>query len=279
MKTAPAPDVDRLIIGGKVRQRRRNLARVGVAAVAVLVAGGVYGVTRSDHGTAVGPAVKPPPTNASHTYLNNPGTTIQPGTYRMLLGKNDVGAAVHANITFDNTAWQSAGANDPLLLKANSNGGVAVYKPLGLAAGTGCGSDNKLNTNLGDTPQSLAQQLAQLPQSTVLQAPTPVQAFGRDAVHLRLRINNNCGSWLVPRRRDDPRRSRHHLRTRQSGRHRLLARGRGRAGRDRDVARGPLAKRAGGPDRQDPGLDHLVDHRVGQTNRTIHGPIQTRSTA
>ena len=195
MKTAPTPDVDRLIIGGKVRQRRRNLARVGVAAaVAVLVAGGVYGVTRSDHGTAVGPAGKPPPTNASHTYPNNPGTTIQPGTYRMLLGKNDAGAAVHANITFDNTAWQSGGANDPLLLKANSNGGVAVYSPLGLAAGTGCVSDDKLNTNLGDTPQSLAQQLAGLPQSTVLQAPTPVQAFGRDAVHLRLRINNNCGA-------------------------------------------------------------------------------------
>ena len=74
MRTAPAPDVDRLIIGGKVRQRRRNLARVGVAAaVAVLVAGGVYGVTKIDHGTAVGPAGKPPQTNASHTYPNNPG--------------------------------------------------------------------------------------------------------------------------------------------------------------------------------------------------------------
>ena len=140
MRNAPAPDVDRLIIGGKVRQRRRNRTRLGIAAAAaVLVAGGAYGVTKVDHGTAVEPAGKPPQTNASHTYPNN-GTTIQPGTYRMLLGKNDVGASVHANITFDNTAWQSGGANDPLLLKANSNGGVAVYKPLGLAAGTGCGS-------------------------------------------------------------------------------------------------------------------------------------------
>ena len=193
MKTAPAPDVDRLIIGGKARQRRRNRTRLGVAAaVAVLVAGGAYGVTKNDHGTAVGPAGKPPQTNASHTYSNTPGTTIQPGSYRMILGENDAGAAVNSTITFDNTAWQSAGANDPLLLKANSNGGVAVYSPLGLAAGTGCRSDNKLNTNLGDTPQSLAQQLAQLPQSTVLQSPTPVQAFGSDAIHLRLRIDNNC---------------------------------------------------------------------------------------
>ena len=189
MRTAPAPDVDRLIIGGKVRQRRRNRTRLGVAAaVAVLVAGGAYGVTKIDHGTAVEPAGKPPQTTTSLTF-GNTGTTIPPGTYRILVGEND--AAVYANITFDSKAWRSY--NDPVLLKANSNGGVAVYSPLGLSAGTGCVSDNKLNTNLGDTPQSLAQQLAQLPQSTVLQSPTPVQAFGRDAVHLRLRINNNCG--------------------------------------------------------------------------------------
>jgi len=196
MLTAPAPDVDRLIIGGKVRQRRRTWARVGVAAaVALLVAGGAYGLTRvGSGGTAVGPAGSPSPTSTPQTYRDT-GTTIQPGTYRMLVDENDAGAALYANITFDNTAWQSAGANDPVLLKANSNGGVAVYSPLGLAAGTGCRSDNKLNTNLGDTPQSLAQQLAQLPQSTVLQSPTPVQAFGRDAVHLRLRINDNCSDW------------------------------------------------------------------------------------
>jgi hypothetical protein len=58
MQTAPAPDVDRLIMDGKVRQRRRTVARVGVAAaLAVLVAGGAYGVTKIDHGTAdPGPA-------------------------------------------------------------------------------------------------------------------------------------------------------------------------------------------------------------------------------
>ncbi len=167
------------------------MAARSVAAVAVLVAWGVYGVTKVDHGTAVEPAGKPPQTNASHTY---PDTgTIQPGTYRMLVGENDAGASVYANITFDNTAWQSY--NDPVLLKANSNGGVAVYSPLGLSAGTGCFPNSKLNRNLGDTPQSLAQQFAQLPQSTVLQSPTPVQAFGRDAIHLRLRINNNCPDW------------------------------------------------------------------------------------
>ena len=65
--------------------------------------------------------------------------------------------------------------------------------PLALAAGTGCLSD-ELNTDVAGTSQALAEQLAQLPQSTVIQPPTPVQAFGRDAVHLQVRIDNDCGA-------------------------------------------------------------------------------------
>ena len=42
--------------------------------------------------------------------------------------------------------------------------------------------------DVGETTQALAQQLAQLPQSTVVQPATPVQVFGHDAVHLQLRI-------------------------------------------------------------------------------------------
>jgi len=195
MQTAPPPDVDRLIIGGKVRQRRRNRTRVGVAAVvAVLVAGGAYGVTRvGSGGTAVGPAGSPSPTSTPQTY-HQTGTTIQPGTYRLPVGENYAGAAIYANITFDDTAWTSD--NYPVLTYQNGNGGVAVYQPLGLSGGNGCLENNKLNTNVGDTPQSLAQQLAQLPQSTVLQAPAPVQAFGHDAIHLQLRIDNNCGAGV-----------------------------------------------------------------------------------
>ena len=47
MQVTRGPDVDRLIMGGRVRRRRRNLTRVGGAVLAiVLVCGGVYAVTR-----------------------------------------------------------------------------------------------------------------------------------------------------------------------------------------------------------------------------------------
>src|SRR5262245_35726981 len=84
MQTVPPPDVDRLIIGGRVRQRRRNLARVGwaglAAAAAVLIAGGVYGVMRPDAGSAPSPPTTQPSqrtTPTVQTYEDN-GSTIQP---------------------------------------------------------------------------------------------------------------------------------------------------------------------------------------------------------
>jgi hypothetical protein len=192
MQNAPtAPDVDRLIIGGRVRQRRRNLARVGVAAAAaVLVAGGVYGVVKIDSGTTVEPA-PPQPTTTPQPYREDDAAKIEPGTYRMLAGLDATALAlIDADITFDDAGWHSG--NYPVLSDEGAYGGVAVYRPSALAARTGCDSDAP-NTEVGETPQSLAQQLAQLPRSTVVQSPTPVQAFGREAVHLRLRIDNDCG--------------------------------------------------------------------------------------
>lgn len=198
MQTVPPPDVDRLIIGGKVRQRRRNVARVAwvgvTAAVAVLVAGAVYGVVKTGSGNAVGPAGSPSPTT-SHAYQDN-HATIQLGTYRMHVGVDDADVPIYADLTFDDRAdgFTDNSDNYPVLSDAHSNGGVAVYRPVGISAGTGCLVENKLTTNVGDTPQTLAQQLAGLPQSTVLQPPTSVQTLGRNAVHLQLRIANDCGA-------------------------------------------------------------------------------------
>jgi len=192
MQRAPAPDVDRLISGGRVRRRRRSLAQVGVAAAvgAVLVGVGVYGVTQLDSGDAAEPAQPAPTTTTPQAYIS--GEDIHPGTYRMLVGVDDVGVAIETDLTFYSDDWGS-GSNFPVLSDGTTFGGVAVYRPTALAAGTGCLSDEP-NSDLPGSPQALAQQLAQLPRSTVVEPPTPVQAFGRDAVHLQVRIDNDCGA-------------------------------------------------------------------------------------
>jgi hypothetical protein len=193
MQNAPEPDVDRLISGGRLRQRRRNLARVGAAAaVAVLVAGGVYGVVKASSGTDAGPAKPPSPTQSPQPYPHDAGS-LQPGTYRMLVGNGVTGVAIDADLTLDSSDWQNS--NYPLVSDGTSYGAVAIYQPLALAAGTGCLND-RVNDSLGHTPQAVARQLTRLPGSTVVQAPTPVQAFGRDALHLQSRITPDCGKGV-----------------------------------------------------------------------------------
>jgi hypothetical protein len=195
MLNAPAPDLEKLIRGGRARQRRRKLTRLAqtgvAAAVAVLLAGGVYGVVKthdqtSDHPGAPSSSTQPVP-------YPDGVSTIQPGRYRMLVGNDDTGAAINADLTLNGVGWQDS--NYPVVSDGPSFGAVAVYQPVALAAGTGCLND-RVNDNLEDGPQALAQQLTGLPASTVVQAPTPVQAFGRPAVHLRLRITPDCGRGI-----------------------------------------------------------------------------------
>lgn len=163
-------------------RRHRTWATALTAAAAVLVAGGVYGVTKISSGeTTVQPAQTPStPTPSTSTTFTQ--------TFKVLV---DNGAAIHAHLTLYGPSW---GASDHPVLSDSTGryGGLAIYRPLALAAGTGCLSDHP-NTHVAQTPQKLAQQLARLPRSTVLQSPTPVRSFGRQAIHLQLRINPDCG--------------------------------------------------------------------------------------
>jgi hypothetical protein len=166
-------------------RRHRTWATALTAAAAVLVAGGVYGVTKISSGeTTVQPAQTPStPTPSTSTTFTQ--------TFKVLVGNDDNGAAIHAHLTLYGPSW---GASDHPVLSDSTGryGGLAIYRPLALAAGTGCLSDHP-NTHVAQTPQKLAQQLARLPRSTVLQSPTPVRSFGRQAIHLQLRINPDCG--------------------------------------------------------------------------------------
>ena len=165
--------------GGQVR-RRLKLVRFGVASAlaAVLVGGGMYAAQR--------------PTTPQELFTDN--LNLEPGTYRMPVGVDATGVEIVADLTFDGPDWIS-GPN-PTVVAHNgvhehtARGGVGVYTPEALASGSGC--TNEATKAPANTSQALAEQLAQLPRSTVLQAPTPVQAFGHDTLHLRLRIDQQC---------------------------------------------------------------------------------------
>jgi hypothetical protein len=75
--------------------------------------------------------------------------------------------------------------------KRHRPGAEYVYEPHALAAGSGC-SDDLVTTDPGRGGYGVAHELALLPGSTVLQPATLVQAFGREAEHLRLRIDDQC---------------------------------------------------------------------------------------
>jgi hypothetical protein len=189
------PEVDTLTSYDDVERRarhgyrRRSIFIAAAAAVAVLVAGGLYGVTKA-HSDTTNQPVHPPSTAAAQAYLDN-GATKAPGRYRMLVGVDDSGASITADFTFYD-AWEGGGY--PVYrTDAGTAGGMAIYQPIALAAGNGCLSDPP-STSIGQTTHQVAKQLARLPQSTVLQSPTTMRAFGQEAVHLRLRVNQErCG--------------------------------------------------------------------------------------
>jgi hypothetical protein len=193
MQQAPTTNVDRSDSGGQV-SRRRNVVRFGVASAlaVVLVGGGMYAAEQIATGTDPEPAQ--PPATATPQELFTDNLNLEPGTYRMLVGADATGVEIVADLTFYGPGWISGPY--PTVVAHNgvhehtARGGVAVYPPEALASGSGC--TNEATKAPANTSQALAEQLAELPRSTVLQAPTPVQAFGHDALHLRLRIDRQC---------------------------------------------------------------------------------------
>ena len=213
MQYATPPDVDRLIIGGRQRRRRRNLARAGGAALAlVLVGGGAYAVMHQDGGTAQGsrladaPSATSDPTGDPQAAVDlppdaGPPGSLDPGTYRVLVGGDARGLVLEADLTLE-AGWRAG--NFPTTLEAGKYGGFGVYRPWSLGAGSGCESDAP-NADLGQSARALAQDLAKLPRSTVLQPIEPTKAWGYDAQHLRLRIQEDCGFDALYRVAETPR--------------------------------------------------------------------------
>lgn len=194
MQNATRPDIDGLITGGRARRRRRNLLWAGGAALAVVLIGGsAYAVTQldlSDAGSS--PIVDEPTSEATPSEL--PGDAgedqLEPGTYRVLVGAEATGdGEIEADLTLEGSGWKAG--NFPTVQEGVTYGGVGVYRPDALAVGSGCNHD-VANELVRETPEALAQQLAELPGSTVVQPVAPTQLLGYDAQHVRLEINDDC---------------------------------------------------------------------------------------
>jgi hypothetical protein len=192
------PDMDRLITGGRVRRRRRNRTRAGSTALAVmLIGGGAYAVTQqpSSPGSSgianqASPRSEPSGSAAAPALPGDPGPEeLEPGTYRVLVGPDATGAAIRADLTVAGPGW-SAG-DYPTVQDGGTVGGFGVYRPDQIAAGSGC-SEDVASIDVGDSPNALAQRLAELPGSTVVQPVTPREVLGQYALHLRLRIPQTC---------------------------------------------------------------------------------------
>ncbi len=193
MQNATRPDIDGLITGGRARRRRRNVVWAGGAALAVvLIGGGAYAVTQidlSDAGSS--PTVSEPTSEATPSALpENAGSDyLEPGTYRVVVGADATGGRIEADLTLEGPGW--SGGNFPTVVEAGTYGGFGVYRPDALAVESGCDHDVS-NGLVGETPQALVQQLAELPGSTVIQPVGTTQKLGFDAQHVRLRIPDDC---------------------------------------------------------------------------------------
>lgn len=188
----PAPDLVALVRGGRARQRRRNRGRVGTAAAAVLLGAGGWALL------ALGPTSRPdviaPPPAPPSSRVPSDAPDREPldaGTHRRAVGTSRDGEPLEADLTVDGDNWSSG--DFPVATEAygTTYGGVGVYQPRVLAAGNGC-LFRPTTPAVGRTAHRVAEQLATLPRSTVLEPPTPSWAFGRASFHLRLRIDVRC---------------------------------------------------------------------------------------
>ena len=192
MRTTPTPDIDVLVKGGQDRRRDRKAKRIGLAAAAavVLIGGGVYGVAQLGHADAdADSGVTSLPTGPTDppNWADTDQAPVEPGTYRAFVAAGAEGKNIEADLTVHGSNWR--GSNYPVAYDGKEFAGIGVYHPESVAGG--CKMLAGLEPAAGQ-PQQLAEQLAQMPRSDIVQQPTSTNALGRKAVHLRLRVDAAC---------------------------------------------------------------------------------------
>ena len=197
LRTVPPPDVVGLIRGGRARRRRRTLVRAAVAvAASVAVGAATLGYVTLDP-RAEGEVVSPPspsPRPDLETLSDDGRATLEPGTYRMFVGRDSAGASIEVDVTVDGPNWKHGDFPVVSEQSGTTHAGFGVYQAWALASGDGCETGPTVGP-VARTPAGLAAQLAELPRSTVLRPPEPARVLGRGAVHLRLRVDVECPGY------------------------------------------------------------------------------------
>ena len=132
---------------------------------------------------------RPSPLRSRRPSSTSTGPSIEPGTYRMFAGFDPTRLKIEADLTITGPNWTSG--DQPVVSEGDTWAGVGVYQPDGLAGVAPCSGDWQDRDAAGTAP-ALARQLVRLPRSTVVQPLTPTEAFGHDAIHVRLRIDARC---------------------------------------------------------------------------------------
>lgn len=189
-RSTPLPDLGRLIGGGRRRRRRRTVLRSCVAVAAVLACAAVYGVSTSEPTGSRSDHVATRPSAVPTMDGDRPQLTAG-GTYRVVVGKNATGETIAADFTVRGDNW-IGGDYARVSDGSGANAGFGIYQPRLLAAGSGCLEDHTSDA-LPTTSDGLAALLTALPRSMVVQPPTGVAAFGHPAVHVRMRVDVDCG--------------------------------------------------------------------------------------
>jgi hypothetical protein len=192
MRTTPTPDIEGMLKSGQDRLRDRKAKRIGLAAAAVLLIGGVaYGVAQLGHAAADSGLTSLPtgPTEAADppNWPNVDGAPVEPGTYRAFVATSAEGTNIEADLTVHGSNWIVS--NYPVAYDGKEFAGIGIYHPESVAGGCKMGAGLE---PAAVEPQQLAQQLAQMPRSEIVQQPTPTNAAGRSAVHLRLQVDAVC---------------------------------------------------------------------------------------
>ena len=194
MQNATRPDVDKLISGGQARKRRRNLTWAGGAAARDRAHRRRCVRRHAARSTATPARPGPPPTpSATSAAVRSRGPADplggrRPPRARHLPASSSAPTppAQRSRRTSPSRARAGTRGTSRWSSRARSTAGSASTSPRRSRPGPAA-TVTRRTPPWAQTPRALAEQLARLPESTVMQPVTPAEAYGHDAFHLRLR--------------------------------------------------------------------------------------------